>query len=57
MCHQQAYPKKNGKRKFSKHKDSDKRRDPEMTGREEYGKSKNMSKYNRPRILFFCKLC
>ena len=38
-------------------KDSDKRRDPEMTGRKKYGKSKYVTKYKRLRILFFSKLC
>ena len=38
-------------------KDSDKRRDPEMTGRKKYRKSKYVTKNKRFRILFFSKLC
>lgn len=38
-------------------KDSDKRKDPEMTGKKKYRKSKYVTKYKRFRILFFSKLC
>lgn len=38
-------------------KDSDRRRDPEMTGRKKHGKSKYVTKYKRLKIFFFSKLC